>query len=194
MTNISMNAAPALASPVVKSKRKQSSVAHDRALTLLIFLPPALLLFTLFVILPMGEAAWYSLYRWNGYGTPSEFIGLKNFQVLFGNAAFSQALINNALIIVISICIQIPLAIWLATMLAHAFQVLWRFVSSSSCPMFWQMSQPVLSGALSMTATTVSLPPFRTSSGSPIPMCWRIRMLRSMPCLPSSSGSISAST
>ena len=114
MTNISINAAPALDKPLTKRKRKQSSVAHDRALTLLIFLPPALLLFTLFVILPMGEAAWYSLYRWNGYGAPTDFIGLKNFQVLFGNAAFSQALINNALIIVISICIQIPLAIWLA--------------------------------------------------------------------------------
>ena len=35
-----------------------------------LFLPPALFLFTLFVALPMGEAAWYSFYNWNGYGTP----------------------------------------------------------------------------------------------------------------------------
>lgn len=100
-------------------KRKHSSVAHDRTLTLLIFLPPALLLFTLFVILPMGEAAWYSLYRWNGYGTPTEFVGLRNFQILFNNSAFSQALINNGLIIFVSILLQIPLAIWLAMMLAN---------------------------------------------------------------------------
>jgi raffinose/stachyose/melibiose transport system permease protein len=69
--------------------------------------------------MPKGEAAWYSLYKWNGYGTSTEFIALRNFQVLFRNAAFTQALINNGLIIVISICIQVPLAIWLATMLAH---------------------------------------------------------------------------
>jgi raffinose/stachyose/melibiose transport system permease protein len=119
MTDISMTSASIPARGAAKAKRKQSSVAHDRALTLLVFLPPALLLFTLFVILPMGEAAWYSLYRWNGYGTPTDFVGLKNFQVLFGNAAFSQALINNGLIILISILIQIPLAIWLAMMLAH---------------------------------------------------------------------------
>lgn len=117
MTDISMTSASIPARRA--AKRKQSSVAHDRALTLLVFLPPALLLFTLFVILPMGEAAWYSLYRWNGYGTPTDFVGLKNFQVLFGNAAFSQALLNNGLIILISILIQIPLAIWLAMMLAH---------------------------------------------------------------------------
>ena len=39
----------------------------------LLFLPPALFLFTLFVALPMGEAAWYSFYNWNGYGAPDEF-------------------------------------------------------------------------------------------------------------------------
>ena len=44
-----------------------------------IFLPPALLLFTIFVALPMGEAAWYSVFNWNGYGRPERFIGLKNF-------------------------------------------------------------------------------------------------------------------
>lgn len=80
MTDISMTSASILARGATKAKRKQSSVAHDRALTLLVFLPPALLLFTLFVILPMGEAAWYSLYRWNGYGMPTDFVGLKNFR------------------------------------------------------------------------------------------------------------------
>jgi raffinose/stachyose/melibiose transport system permease protein len=119
MTNISMTSAAGIIKPAAKIKRKQSSVAHDRRLVLMLFLPPAILLFTLFVILPMGEAAWYSLYKWNGYGTPTEFVGIRNFQVLFNNAAFSQALVNNALIIFISICIQVPLAIWLATMLAH---------------------------------------------------------------------------
>lgn len=99
--------------------RYKSPTVRGRLPVLLFFLPPALLLFTLFVILPMGEAAWYSLYRWNGYGTPQDFIGLRNFEVLFNNAAFSRALINNGLIILVSLLLQVPLAIWLATMLAH---------------------------------------------------------------------------
>ncbi|ODT10404.1 MAG: sugar ABC transporter permease [Kaistia sp. SCN 65-12] len=86
---------------------------------LVLFLPPALLVFTLFVILPMGEAAWYSLYDWNGYGLPEKFIGLRNFELLFRNGAFRQALTNNALIIVVSLAIQLPLALWLATMVSH---------------------------------------------------------------------------
>ena len=117
--NASMSSAVTSVRPSAKATRKRSSVAHDRWMTLLCFLPPALMLFTLFVILPMGEAAWYSFYKWNGYGTPTEFVGFRNFEILFRNAAFSQALINNGLIILVSVCVQIPLAIWLAMMLAH---------------------------------------------------------------------------
>ncbi|WP_156466558.1 sugar ABC transporter permease [Rhizobium sp. Leaf306] len=102
---------------VPEKVRYKSPTARGRLPALIIFLPPALLLFTLFVILPMGEAAWYSFYRWNGYGTPTEFVGIRNFEVLFNNAAFSTALINNGLIIVVSLLLQVPLAIWLAVML-----------------------------------------------------------------------------
>lgn len=119
MANISISSAIGAARPARSATRNRSSAAHDRWAVLLLFLPPALLLFTLFVIMPMGEAAWYSLYKWNGYGMPTEFIALRNFQVLLRNAAFTQALVNNGLIILISIAIQVPLAIWLSTMLAH---------------------------------------------------------------------------
>ena len=37
-----------------------------------IFLPPALLLFTVFVFLPIVEAGWYGFFNWNGYGRPRE--------------------------------------------------------------------------------------------------------------------------
>src|ERR1700742_2415673 len=72
-------------------------------LTALIFLPPAVVLFTIFVVMPMGEAAWYSFYNWNGYGRPENFIGFKNYFWLFGNTAFLRALINNGLIIIVSL-------------------------------------------------------------------------------------------
>ncbi len=96
--------------------RRQRGQVRGKWAVLVLFLPPALLLFTLFVILPMGEAAWYSFFNWNGYGLPDQWIGTKNYELIFRNSAFKQALINNGLIIVISICIQIPLALWLATM------------------------------------------------------------------------------
>jgi raffinose/stachyose/melibiose transport system permease protein len=84
----------------------------------LVFLPPALLLFTLFVAMPMLEAGWYSFYNWNGYGRPDRLIGLKNYGYLIGNAAFLRSLINNALIIVVSLLVQLPLALAVALAVA----------------------------------------------------------------------------
>ena len=92
---------------------------REKLPVLVLFLPPALVLFTLLVILPMGEAAWYSLYNWNGYGLPDQFVGLRNFEVLFKNGSFLTALKNNGLIILVSVGVQIPLALWLANLLSN---------------------------------------------------------------------------
>jgi raffinose/stachyose/melibiose transport system permease protein len=86
--------------------------------TILLFLPPALFLFTLFVALPIGEAAWYSVYNWNGYGSPTQFVGWRNYELLFANRAFRIALGNNLLIILVSLAVQLPLALAMALLLA----------------------------------------------------------------------------
>ncbi len=87
--------------------------------TALVFVPPAVLLFTVFVMMPLGEAGWFSLFNWNGYGWPRVFVGLKNYLQLFGNATFRQALRNNLLIIVASVAIQLPLGLGMALLLAR---------------------------------------------------------------------------
>ena len=98
--------------------RRSGPRVGDRTFVLLLCLPPALLLFTLLVALPMGEAAWYSFFRWNGYGHPTEWIGFRNFVRVFGNPAFHTALVNNGLIILVSLLVQLPLALGLAVLLA----------------------------------------------------------------------------
>jgi raffinose/stachyose/melibiose transport system permease protein len=87
-------------------------------LTVLIFVPPALALFTVFVILPIGEAAWYGFFKWNGLGPPQSFVGFDNFTLLFGNKVFIRALINTGLIILVSLVVQLPLALGVATLLS----------------------------------------------------------------------------
>src|SRR6202047_1470832 len=86
--------------------------------TVVIFLPPAMLLFTVFVALPMVEAGWYSFFNWNGFGRPEKFIGLKNYAWVSENPAFTRALINNGLIIVASLLVQLPLALGVALLIA----------------------------------------------------------------------------
>ena len=107
---------PAPVGPAPGRSRRRRSLAHTKWPVLIIFLPPALVLFTLLVILPIGEAAWYSFFSWNGYGEPSKWVDFRNYQLIFPNSAFTKALINNGLIIAVSIVIQLPLALWLASM------------------------------------------------------------------------------
>jgi raffinose/stachyose/melibiose transport system permease protein len=91
----------------------------DALVTALIFVPLAVLLFTIFVILPLGQAAWFSLFKWNGLGWPSLFIGFKNYSRLLNNGDFRTAFINNLLIIIFSIAIQLPLGLGMALLLAR---------------------------------------------------------------------------
>jgi raffinose/stachyose/melibiose transport system permease protein len=80
------------------------------------------MLFTLFVVLPIGEAAWYSAFNWNGFGKPTNWIGLDNYRFVLETRAFWLALRNNALIIAVSLLIQLPLALALALLLAERFR------------------------------------------------------------------------
>src|SRR3954463_15216404 len=93
-----------------------------RLTVLILFLPPALLLFTLFVVLPIGEAAWYSGLNWNGFGRQTNWIGLDNYRFVLKTRSFWLALRNNGLIIVFSLAIQLPLALTLALLLAERFR------------------------------------------------------------------------
>lgn len=94
-------------------------LGRSGAVTALILLPPALVLFTLFVFLPIGEAAWYSVFNWDGFGSPSRWIGLRNYVDLFQSRDFLRALFNNVLIIVVSLGLQLPLALAMALLLSR---------------------------------------------------------------------------
>ena len=99
----------------------------EKLKVVLLFLPPALLLFTLFVILPMGEAIYYSFFQWNGFGRPEDFVGLKNYDYLIRHRAFNIALGNNLLIIAVSLVVQLPLALALAVLLAERMRGAYTF-------------------------------------------------------------------
>lgn len=91
-------------------RRLQDFSGSSQMKTCLLFLPPALLIFTLFVTWPVVEAAYYSFFNWNGYGSPSKWVGL-NFMRVWNDPIFFSSLFNNLLIILVSACIQVPLAL-----------------------------------------------------------------------------------
>jgi len=86
---------------------------------------PAVVVFSMFVLAPMAFAMYYSLYKWNGYGWPTQFKGLENYFGPFGafkDPIFRDALRNNAIIVVGSLLIQGPLALGIALLLNRKFR------------------------------------------------------------------------
>ncbi len=95
-----------------------AAMYRDGRLTAMaVFLPPALVLFTLFVIWPILNSATYSLYKWSGYGPLTNYIGLDNFSRLVGHRIFHQSIWNSVKLIIVSLFIQIPLALSMALLI-----------------------------------------------------------------------------
>ena len=105
-------------------KKNITSAFVEKYSTIIIFLVPALTLFTVFVVMPIFEAAYFSFYRWNGMGAPEKYVGFKNYTFLFKNGIFLNALKNNFWIIFVSLFIQLPFALFLALFLANNFSLI----------------------------------------------------------------------
>ena len=95
----------------------QRAARDGRLTAILLFLPPALLLFTFFVTLPLFEAVGYSGYNWSGYGTPTDWVGTRNFELLQRHSVFHQSFWNTVKLIAVSCLVQVPLAMLLALMI-----------------------------------------------------------------------------
>ncbi len=87
-----------------------------------LFMAPALLLYAVFVLFPIVQAARYSLYDWNGLEPLDQFVGLANFERALTDPVFLGAVSHNAFIVILSLAVQIPFAIGLALMLNRRFR------------------------------------------------------------------------
>lgn len=86
-------------------------------LELALLLAPGLVLFVGFVLVPIGVAAFYSLYSWNGFGPLTEFVGLDNYVDAFSGEVFRGAIGHNLIIATLTVVVQLPLSIGLALLL-----------------------------------------------------------------------------
>jgi len=85
--------------------------------TIVSFILPAFVLFGSLVLVPIGVALYLSLFKWGGFGAPTDFIGLDNFSRLFGDSVFLGDLWRGFLLIVFSIGIQLPFSLAMAVLL-----------------------------------------------------------------------------
>jgi raffinose/stachyose/melibiose transport system permease protein len=73
----------------------------------------------LFVIYPIFRSVYYSTFDWKGLGAPVENIGLENYQRILTDEVFLKSVKNVVIIIVLSLALQLPAAIVLATIVGR---------------------------------------------------------------------------
>lgn len=78
---------------------------------------PALIVFIGFVIFPVAMAAFYGFFKWNGFGWPTEFVGLRNYVLIWEDETFRAAVGHNFAIVFLSLILQGPLAILFALLM-----------------------------------------------------------------------------
>jgi raffinose/stachyose/melibiose transport system permease protein len=102
--------------PRDRRRARRARVAR-KWVTIALFLAPALALYCLLVVAPIFQAFHYSGYKWNGLSSPTNFVGLDNFKRAFQDDVFRGALKHNAIIIVLSLAVQLPFALGIAWIL-----------------------------------------------------------------------------
>lgn len=98
--------------PIKKSNKK-------RNIFLAVSVLPAFLLFLCFLVYPLIKGFSMAFYKWSGLSANPEFIGFKNFETLFADDKFWQALKNTLIIMVTFPAITITFALLLAVLLTQ---------------------------------------------------------------------------
>lgn len=80
---------------------------------------PALILLSLFILVPTVEVFRMSMYKWGGFSNNQVFVGLENFRKLWNDLNFFRSLQNSVLLIVVVTLITMVLAILYATLLTR---------------------------------------------------------------------------
>lgn len=100
------------------------------AVRLIGFLGPGLLVYSLFLVLPVAQASVFSFFAWNGFGPLERYVGLSNYAGVFSDPLFWRAFGNNLFLIGFMFVTLMPLALGLAVLIADRirFAVTFRLI------------------------------------------------------------------
>lgn len=96
-----------------------------------VFLIPVVLFLIVFIFYPIVDTFITSFYKWNGISVDKTFVGLANWMNLLKDGKFFAGFKNNLIVMFLSVCIQIPLGLLLATLIDFGgkkmtlFKILW---------------------------------------------------------------------
>ena len=78
-----------------------------------VMIVPTLLIFSAYMVIPIGVSLYYSFTDFNGLGK-ARWVGLANYQALFGDADFLISLKNSMIVFIMAVCVLLPLSFFLS--------------------------------------------------------------------------------
>lgn len=130
-----------------------------------LFLLPALVLVTVFLLIPLGAIVVMSLFQWPGVG-PATFVGLDNFPALLADRAFARSFWNTIDWLAVGVLVHIPLCVLVALVLRHRPRG-WRLfrtvffipnvISATALAMLWYFMFDPRLGLINDVLTRVGL-------------------------------------
>jgi len=109
-----------------------------------LFLAPALLIYTAFMLFPLGTAVQYSLYDWDGIGH-AQFVGVANYSSVFTDPELYGSILHSLVLIVFFTVLPILIAIAAASI---ARRVSGRFGAMGRAVLFIPQVLPLAASAL----------------------------------------------
>lgn len=104
---------------------------RDIHIAAIVFLIPVILFLIVYIFYPIVDTFITSFYKWNGISVNKTFVGLTNWINLLKDRKFFAGFKNNLIVMFLSVCIQIPLGLLLATLIDFGgkkmtlFKIIW---------------------------------------------------------------------
>ncbi|MGA2090410.1 MAG: sugar ABC transporter permease [Endomicrobiales bacterium] len=96
-----------------------NKAAKEKSVNLL-FILPALILFSIFSLYPIIRTVQLSFYKWDGIATSMQFVGFSQYKdIIFHNPAFWKSMANAAYITTLALTFQNGLALLLALLVSR---------------------------------------------------------------------------
>lgn len=111
MSAIRFRVLPKHQTQTLVDKRKQQI---SKNLLVVLFLAPGMAIFLLFLLAPISNSVYYSLYSWDGLGPLTQFEGFGNYDRLLNSRIFQTSVQNSFSIMILALIVQLPLALTLA--------------------------------------------------------------------------------
>ena len=114
----SLTAAPAATGQSARQRVWQRGSIERRDRIAYLFILPALVVYTLFVLVPLGHAVWISFFEWDGI-TPAKWVGLANYRAIWTDPEIRGSFLHPLVMVLFYSFLPIALGLVAAASLAR---------------------------------------------------------------------------